>query len=107
MLRYRIRNLKYQFCEQMYISYLSTQPMLIYITIIVTSIESHGIFSSYRIKYLYPLKGQNNMISAESRYTYLGHDDDLVARQVKLFDSLSENNFGMPIRIHLVIAIHD
>ena len=39
-----------------------------------------------------------------SRYTHLCHDHDPIAWQVKLFDSLSENNFGMPIRIHLIIA---
>ena len=87
-----------------YNSYLSTQPMLIDITFIVTSIYG-GISSSYRKKYLYQLKGQNNTIQVESRYTYFRHDHDLVAWQLKLLDSLSENNFGMPIRIHLIIAI--
>ena len=37
--------------------------------------------------------------------SYLSHDHDLVARQIKLFDSLSEDNFGMPIRVHLTIAM--
>jgi hypothetical protein len=37
-------------------------------------------------------------------YTYLSHDHDLVAWQVMLFDSLSENNFGTPIGIYLIIA---
>ena len=44
------------------------------------------------------------MIEVKSRYKYLGHDHNLVAWQVKLFDSLSENNFRMSIRIHLMIA---
>ena len=39
-----------------------------------------------------------------SRYTYFSYDHDLVAWQVKLFDSFSENNFGMAIGIHLIIA---
>jgi hypothetical protein len=43
------------------------------------------------------------LILVKSRYTYLSHDHDLVAWKVKLFDSLPENNFGMPIRIHLII----
>ena len=41
----------------------------------------------------------------KSRYTYLSHDHDLVAWQVKLFDSLSENNFGTSIRIYLIMVI--
>ena len=44
------------------------------------------------------------MIQVISRYTYLCHDHDPIAWQVKLFDSLSENNFGMSIRIHLIIV---
>ena len=45
------------------------------------------------------------MVQVERRYIYLSHDHDLVAWQVMLFDSLSENNFGTPIRICLIIAI--
>ena len=37
MLRYKIRNLKDQFCEQLYISYISTQSVLIDVTLIATS----------------------------------------------------------------------
>ena len=81
--------------------------MLIDISIAVTSTYSHGISSSYRKKHLYQLKGQNNTIQVESRCTYLRHDHDLVARQVKLFDSLSEDNFGTPIGIYLIITIQD
>ena len=42
---------------------------------------------------------------SESRYTvtYFSHDHDLVALKIKLFDSLPEDNFGMPIRIHLIM----
>ena len=36
-------------------------------------------------------------------YTYLSHDHDLVAGQVMLFDSLSEDNFGKPVRIYLIM----
>jgi len=36
--------------------------------------------------------------------TYLSQNHDLIARKVMLFDCLSENNFGMPIRIDLNIA---
>ena len=78
--------------------------MLINITFIVAIIEKRSKSSSYHSKYLYKLKGQNIMIQVISRYTYLCHDHDPIAWQVKLFDSLSENNFGMPIRIHLIIA---
>ena len=46
----------------------------------------------------------HDRIQEKIRYTYFSHDHDLVAWQVKLFDSLSENNFGMPIGIHLIIA---
>ena len=104
MLKFKIKKLKDRFCEQVYILYLSTQSMLIDITFIVTIIGNWSQSSSYRKKYLYQLKGQNSMIQVKSRYTYLSHDHDLVAWQVKLFDSLSENDFGMPIRIHLIIA---
>ena len=44
------------------------------------------------------------MIQVTSRYTYLGHDHDLVAWEAKLFDSLSENDFGMTIGIDLTIS---
>ena len=100
MLRYKIRNLKEQFCEQVYISYLSTQSMLIDVIFVAGNWSKS---SSYRIIYLYQLKGQNNEI-VKSKYTYLSHDHDLVAWQVKLLDSLSKNNFGMSIRIHLIIG---
>jgi hypothetical protein len=43
------------------------------------------------------------MVKMKSRYTYLSHDHDLVAGEVMLFDSLSENSFGTTIRIYLVI----
>jgi hypothetical protein len=33
--------------------------------------------------------------------TYLGHDDDLLAREVMLFDSLAEDNFGETIRVYV------
>ena len=36
-------------------------------------------------------------------HTYLSHDHDLVARKIKLFNSLPEDNFGMPITSNLVI----
>ena len=52
MLRYKIRNLKDQFCEQVYISYLSTQSMLIDVTSIVATICNWSKSSSYGIKYL-------------------------------------------------------
>ena len=45
------------------------------------------------------------MMQVKSRYTYLSHDHNFVAWQVMLFDSLSENNFGTPIGIGLIIAI--
>ena len=76
MLQYKIRKMKDRFCEQVYISYLSTQSMLIDITVIVTTI---GNWTSYRKKYLYQLNGQNSMIHLKSRYTYLSHDHNLVA----------------------------
>ena len=78
--------------------------MLVDITIGVTSIYSYGVSSSYREKNLYQLlNGQNNMMQMKSGYTYLGHDHDLVAGQVMLFDSLSENNFGTTVTIYLIM----
>ena len=79
--------------------------MLIDVIFIAASIVNWSKSSSYLKKYLYQLKRQNNnMIQVISRHTHLCHDHDPIAWQVKLFDSLSEDNFGMPIRIHLIIA---
>ena len=106
MLRLNIRNFGKISFGVIYKSYLSTQPMLIDISVAVTSTYSHGISSSYRKKYLYWCKKFKIIWQkVKSRYTYLSHDHDLVAGQVMLFDSLSENNFGMTIRICLVIII--
>ena len=44
------------------------------------------------------------MIQVKLDTNYLSHDHNLIAWQIKLFDSLSENNFGLPIRIRLIIA---
>ena len=41
--------------------------------------------------------------SSSNHTKYLSHDHNLVAGKVKLFDSLSKNNFGMTIRIHLIM----
>jgi hypothetical protein len=49
-------------------------------------------------------KGQNDTKQGKSGYIYLGHDHDLVAWEAKLFNSLSENDFGTPVRIRLVIS---
>ena len=42
-------------------------------------------------------------IQMKMGYKYLSHDHDLVAGQVMLFDCLSEDNFGKPVRIYLII----
>ena len=66
MLQCKIRNLKNQFWEQVYISYLSTQSMLIDVTFIVPSIGNWSKSSSYCIKYLCQSKCQNTMIQVKS-----------------------------------------
>ena len=91
----------------MYVSYLSAQSMLIDITLFVGGfcVENSVASSSDREKYLLQVEGENNTMESGVRYTYLGHDHNLVAWKVKLFDSLSENNFRFPIRIGLAIQL--
>ena len=78
--------------------------MLIDITIVVTNILNSDKSSSHRTINLYPLKGQNDIWQTKNGYTYLSHDYNLVAWEAKLFDSLSKDDFGMSIRIDLIIA---
>ena len=73
--------------KQMYFSYLSTQTMLIDITVIVTSMY-RGKSSFYHTMYLRKFKSQNDMIWEKVDTTYFSHDHDLVAGKIKLFDSL-------------------
>jgi hypothetical protein len=76
--------------------------MLIDITIAVTNIVNSLKSSPHRTIKLCQLKGQNNILKNE--YTCLSHDYNLVAWEAKLFDSLSKDDFGMSIRINLIIA---
>ena len=93
----------------MYTSHLSTQSMLIDITVFVGSfcvVNSLRSFSDSRIN-LYQTERENNMIkwTLDSDTTHLSHDHDLIARKIKLFDSLSENDFRLSIGIDLTIAL--
>ena len=83
--------------------------MLIDIALVVDDfcvVNSLISFSDSRIN-LYQAERENNMIkwTVYSDITHLSHDHDLVARKVKLFDSLSENDFRLPIGIDLTIAL--
>ena len=39
--------------------------------------------------------------SASIEWTNLGHDDELLTREVELLDRLSKDNLGETIRVHL------
>ena len=86
-------------------SRLATQSMLIDITLFVGSfcVKYSGRSFSDRKKHLLQVEVENNTMGTRVRHTCLGHGYNLVARKVKLFDSLSENNFRFPIRIGLAI----
>ena len=85
--------------------------MLIDITVFVGSFCVVNLlisFSDNSIN-LYQAEHENNMIkwTLGSDTTHLSHDHDLVARKIKLFDSLSENDFRLSIGIGLTITLKD
>ena len=85
--------------------------MLIDITVFVGSFCVVNLLISFGDSEidLYQAERENDMINwtLDSDTAHLSHDHDLIARKIKLFDSLSEDDFRLSIWIDLIDALKD